>query len=262
MEIDVRHYDGDRRAYLDSIATAFGEHLTDDAAPLWESVLEFDRAIAAQDGERIVGNAAALSFQLTVPGGVLPAAGVTTVGVHPTHRRRGILRRMMRLQLDDVHQRGEPLAILWASEAGIYQRFGYGLATLKASLKVERHRNAFRLPHGFSGQIRMVSEAEAREAFPPVYDAIRPLRPGFFTHTPEFWNAEVFYFPERWRHGRGDPFHVVHDVGGTIDGYVRYAIREGDETSEVVSPRHDGRDAGGQARPVAVPWRHRPHEPR
>jgi predicted acetyltransferase len=229
VEIDVRQYDGDRRPFLDSIATAFGEHLPDDDAPLWESVLEFDRAIAAQDGERIVGNAAALSLELTVPGGVLPAAGVTTVGVHPTHRRRGILRRMMRLQLDDVHRRGEPLAILWASEASIYQRFGYGLATLKASLKVERHRNAFRLPHGFSGQIRMVSESEAREAFPPVYDAIRPLRPGFFTHTPAFWNAEVFYFPERWRRGRGEPFHVLHDVGGTIDGYARYAIREGDE---------------------------------
>ena len=134
MEIDVRPYDGDSRAYLDSIATAFAEHLTDEAAALWEAALDFDRAIAAYDGDRIVGNAAALSFELTVPGGVLPAAGVTAVGVHPTHRRRGVLRQMMRLQLDDVHRRGEPLAILWASEASIYQRFGYGLATLKASL--------------------------------------------------------------------------------------------------------------------------------
>ena len=232
MEIDVRPFDGDRRAYLDSIATAFAEHLTDEAAVLWESVLDFDRAIAAYDGDRIVGNAAALSFELTVPGGVLPAAGVTAVGVHPTHRRRGVLRQMMRQQLDDVHRRGEPLAILWASEASIYQRFGYGLATLKASLKVERHRNAFRLPHGFSGQIRMITEAEARDAFPSVYEAIRPTRPGFFTHTPEFWDAEVFYFPEKWRRGRGEPFHVVHDVGGTIDGYARYAVREG-EASEV-----------------------------
>ena len=228
MDIDVRPFEGDRRAFLDSIATAFGEHLTDEAAPIWESVLEFDRAIAAYEGDRIVGNAAALSLELTVPGGVLPAAGVTTVGVQPTHRRRGVLRQMMRMQLEDVHRRGEPLAMLWASEASIYQRFGYGLATLKASLKVERHRNAFRLPHGFSGQIRMVTEAEARTAFPRVYETVRPTRAGFFTHTPEFWNAEVFYFPQQWRRGRGDPFHVVHDVGGTIDGYARYAIREGD----------------------------------
>jgi predicted acetyltransferase len=210
VEIDVRPFDGDRRAFLDSIATAFAEHLTEEAAPLWESVIEFDRAIAAYDGDRVVGNAAALSFELTVPGGVLPAAGVSAVGVHPTHRRRGVLRRMMRLQLDDVHRRGEPLAILWASEGSIYQRFGYGLASLKASL----------------------AEAEARDAFPPVFEAVRPTRPGFFTHSPAFWNAEVFYFPEQWRRGRGEPFHVLHDVGGVIDGYARYAIREG-EVNEV-----------------------------
>jgi len=228
VEIDVRPFEGDRRAFLDSIATAFGEHLNDEAAPMWESVLEFDRAIAAYDGDRIVGNAAAISVELTVPGGVLPAAGVSAVGVHPTHRRRGVLRQMMRLQLDDVHGRGEPLAILWASEGSIYQRFGYGLASLKASLRVERHRNAFRLPHSFSGQIRMVSETEARVAFPKVFDTVRPTRPGFFTHSPEFWNAEVFYFPEQWRRGRGEPFHVLHDVDGDIDGYARYAIREGD----------------------------------
>jgi len=228
VEIDVRPFDGDRRAFLDSIGIGFAEHLSDEAAPLWESVLEFDRAIAAYDGNRIVGNAAAISFELTVPGGVLPAAGVTTVGVHPTHRRRGAMRQMMRLQLDDVHRRGEPLAVLWASEGSIYQRFGYGLASLKASLRLDRHRNAFRRPHVFSGQIRLVTEAEARVAFPPVYDAVRPTRPGFFTHSPAFWNAEVFYFPEKWRRGRGEPFHVLHDVGDTIDGYARYAIREGD----------------------------------
>ena len=228
MEIEVRPYTGERRAFLDSIGIGFGEHVTDEAAPFWESLIEFDRAIAAYDGDRIVGNAAAISFELTVPGGVLPAAGVTTVGVQPTHRRRGALRQMMRLQLDDVHRRGEPLAALWASEGGIYQRFGYGLASLKASVKVDRHRNAFRRPHDFSGQIRLVSEDEARVAFPPVFDAVRVIRPGFFSHTPEFWNAEVFYFPEQWRRGRGKPFHVLHDAGGMIDGYARYAIREGD----------------------------------
>ncbi len=228
VEINVRPFEGDRRAYLDSIGIGFAEHTNDEAAPIWESVLEFDRAIAAYDGDRIVGNAAAISFGLTVPGGILPVAGVTTVGVHPTHRRRGALRQMMRLQLDDVHRRGEPLAVLWASEGSIYQRFGYGLASLKASVKVDRHRNAFRRPHTFSGQIRMVDETEARLAFPPVYEAVRPSRPGFFSHTPEFWNAEVFYFPEKWRRGRGAPFHVLHEVGGIVDGYARYAVREGD----------------------------------
>ena len=232
MEIDVRAFDGEPREFLDSVATGFSEHLTDEAAGIWQAALEWDRAIAAYDGGRIVGNAAAISFDLTVPGGVLPTAGVSAVGVQPTHRRRGVLRRMMQLQLEDVHRRGEPLAALWASEGGIYQRYGYGLATLRAGVKIERHRNAYRRPHAFSGRLRLIDEDEARAAFPPIYDRIRPSRPGYFSHTPELWQSEVFYFPEKWRRGRGAPFHVLHEVGGEADGYVRYAIREGD-TSEV-----------------------------
>ncbi|HEX7197096.1 MAG TPA: GNAT family N-acetyltransferase, partial [Candidatus Limnocylindria bacterium] len=109
VEIEARPFEGNHRAFMESVALGFSEHLTDEHAPKLESVLEFDRAIGAYDGDRLVGNAAAISFELTIPGGVLPAAGVTTVGVHPTHRRRGALREMMRLQLDDVHRRGEPL---------------------------------------------------------------------------------------------------------------------------------------------------------
>ena len=82
------------------------------------------------DDGQIVGGAGAFPFELTVPGGALPCAGVTVVGVLPTHRRRGLLRRMMGAQLDDVRERGEPIAALWASEETIYGRFGYGLASL------------------------------------------------------------------------------------------------------------------------------------
>lgn len=228
VTITVRPFEGEPRAFIDSVGIGFAEPIDDEGARNLASVLEMDRAIAAYDGDQIVGNAAAISFGLTIPGGVLPAAGVTTVGVHPTHRRRGALREMMRVQIDDVHGRGEPLAVLWASEGSIYQRFGYGLASLRAGIKIERHRNAFRRPHAFSGRIRFISEEEARTAFPPVHEAVRPTRPGFFTMTPEFWNSEVFYFPEQWRRGRGAPYHVVHDVGGVVDGYARYAIREGD----------------------------------
>ena len=83
---------------------------------------------AFEDGE-IVGGAGAFPFSLSVPGGALPCAGVTIVGVYPTHRRRGVLRSMMEAQLRDVHERGEPIAALWASEETIYGRFGYGIAS-------------------------------------------------------------------------------------------------------------------------------------
>ena len=101
-----------------------------------ENSIELDRTIGAYDGDRVVGGGAAFSFELTVPGGrAVKAAGVTNVGVMPTHRRRGILRQMMARQLADVRSRGEPIAILWASEGSIYQRFGYGLATLATIIR-------------------------------------------------------------------------------------------------------------------------------
>ena len=160
MEIDVRPFDGEPRAFLEAAELAFGERARDEDVPVWESTFEPDRAIGAYDGDRLVGTAGALSLDLTIPGGVVPSAGVTIVGVHPTHRRRGILRRMMRFQLDQVRDRGEATAILWASEGSIYQRFGYGLATTLTRLSIERERSAFRRPHEPAGTIRFVEVDE------------------------------------------------------------------------------------------------------
>ncbi|MEP7081385.1 MAG: GNAT family N-acetyltransferase [Chloroflexota bacterium] len=227
MGIDVRPLSGDPRAFYEAGETAFQGVLRDEDWAVLEPLAEPDRAIAAYDGDRIVGTAGAFSFELTVPGGSLPAAGVTLVGVHPTHRRRGILRQMMRAQLDQVRERGEPLAILWASEGVIYQRFGYGLATLRMGIAVERHRNQFREPHTPAGITRFVTVDEARRLFPPIHDAIRPVRAGFFNRTPAFWDAEFFHDPEHRRGGGGPAWYVVHETGGRPDGYARYRIRDG-----------------------------------
>lgn len=226
MEIDVRPFGGEPRRFFEAGELAFGERLRDEDATAYETIFEPDRAIAAYDGDRVVGTAGIFSFDLTIPGGVVPAAGVTFVGVQPTHRRRGVLRRMMRMQLDAVHDRGEPLAVLWASEGSIYQRFGYGLSTTATKVAVELDRAAFRAPHTPAGVIRFVDTDEARRLFPPVYEAVAPTRPGFFARTPAFWDAEVFRDPEHWRHGASAAFYVVHEVGGEVDGYARYRVRE------------------------------------
>ncbi len=231
MEVDVRPYEGTPKAFFEAGELAFGERPRAEDLANWERIFETERAIGAYDGDRVVGTAGAFSFELTIPGGVLPAAGVTIVGVHPTHRRRGILRRMMRLQLDDVHERGEPLAILWASESNIYQRFGYGLGSTHASLNLPRDRGAYRLPHVPAGTVRFVEVDEAARIFPPIHDAIRLSRPGFFARSPAYWEADVFPDPEHWRHGASAAFHVVHEVAGEPDGYARYRIRDKWESS-------------------------------
>lgn len=227
MGIDVRALSGDPRAFYEAGETAFQGALRDEDWTVLEPLAEPDRAIAAYDGDRIVGTAGAFSFELTVPGGALPAAGVTLVGVHPTHRRQGILRQMMLAQLDQVRERGEPLAILWASEGVIYQRFGYGLGTLRMGIAVERHRNAFRQPHTPAGSTRFVDVEQARRLFPPIHDALRPARSGFFNRTPAFWDAEFFHDPEHRRGGGGPAWYVVHETAGKPDGYARYRVRDG-----------------------------------
>ena len=226
MAIDVRAFDGDPRAFYEAGELAFSETPRDEDVARWTATFESDRAVAAYDGDRIVGTAGIFSFALTIPGGVLPAAGVTIVGVHPTHRRQGILRRMMRLQLDAIHERGEPLAILWASEGNIYQRFGYGLGSMHMEINLERARSGFREPHVPAGSIRFVDVDEAKRLFAPIYEAIRPLRPGFFDRSAAYWDDDFFPDPEHWRRGASPAFHVVHEVAGEPDGYARYRVRD------------------------------------
>src|SRR5690242_9142797 len=100
---------------------------------------EFDRSLAAFDGPEPVGTAGAYTFQFTVPGGqTLPTAGVTFVAVLPTYRRRGVLTSLMHRQLADIREHGEPMAALWASEAVIYPRFGYGPASYELGFTARR----------------------------------------------------------------------------------------------------------------------------
>ena len=114
-------------------------------APL-ASVLPAERVHAVWDGGRAVGGAGAFPFTLTVPGPRIRAAGVTVVGVLPTHRRRGVLRAMMRAQLDACHAAGESVAYLWASEDMIYGRFGYGVASYALEIDLARDRTTFYAP--------------------------------------------------------------------------------------------------------------------
>src|SRR4051812_19612800 len=90
------------------------------------SVFEFPRSIGVWDGGRIVGSAGGFTRDMTLPGGPAPVACVTWVSVAADYTRRGLLTRMMRHQLTELHEtQGEAVAALWASESGIYGRYGY-----------------------------------------------------------------------------------------------------------------------------------------
>jgi predicted acetyltransferase len=215
------HMDFSRAASL-----AFGSHLDEAEAEHFRDLFEFDRTLAVFDGDAIVGTAGAISFQLTVPGpATIPAAGVTIVTVLPTHRRRGILTALMRRQLDDIRQRGEPLAILYASESIIYGRFGYGAATLHIGFEIDRQQAVFSRPVLAPGKVRLLDKETALEVLPDVYDRVRLSQPGFVNRSPEWWQAHM-RDPERWRSGASARFYAVYESAtGEPEGYASYRIK-------------------------------------
>jgi predicted acetyltransferase len=186
---------------------------------------ELDRLIGAVDGDAWVGTAGAYSFRLTVPGGRdIGVAGITEVGVAPSHRRRGTLRRMMTWMLDQAVDRGEPAAILWASESAIYQRFGFGLGTLQSTFDIERTRIRFIRPADPAGRIRMVEHDEAVALIPPIYEAVRLRMPGAISRNAVKWETELLFDAEWMHRGNGPKFMAVLEADGEVRGYALYRM--------------------------------------
>jgi predicted acetyltransferase len=202
-----------------------GSPLTPDERQLVTARLEFDRSLAAFDGATPIGTAAAYSFQLTVPGlRTLPTAGVTWVSVLPSHRRRGVLNSLMRRQLADVRDRGEPLAVLWASESVIYSRYGYGRAMWHADFTLYRGEGGLARTAPADGGLRMriVDPVAAMPELAKVYDTVLPSRPGFIARNEPWWRGVVFDPPDR-RQGTS-PLHclLAEDDSGPR-GYALYS---------------------------------------
>jgi predicted acetyltransferase len=226
VAIEIRNPSEDElRAAMETAETTFGEELKDEEFERHSKMLPRERFYAAYDGENPVGTTASFAFRLTVPGGELGAGGVTWVSVLPSHRRRGILTQMMRRQLDDLHELGEPLAMLWASEAAIYGRFGYGISAPTVQMDADRSRFAYRDDPGPRGAVRIVDKDEAATLMPQVYDAYRREVPGAVARTVDWWNAYRLADPEHWREGSGPKTYAVLEFDGKPVAYVLYRIK-------------------------------------
>jgi predicted acetyltransferase len=225
MDLEFRTINEEEfESYIRAVERGFGGQPTPEEIAVERSVTEFARSIVAVDGDRFVGTAGAFTFELTIPGGRAPMAGVTAVAVSPTHRRRGILTEMMRRQLEDVRDRGEPLAGLFASEGSIYGRFGYGMASPGVHLKVERDRSAFAHPHRPQGQVELVERGEAMNAMPFAYDRTRLEQPGALGRDAAWWEYR-FTDLESWRDGASPYFFALHRDRRDVDGYVVYRVK-------------------------------------
>ena len=224
---EIRTLEDDEFGQMPSVfGTAFGFQPTDDNIADWKATTEMDRTLAAFDGDQAVGTAAAHSFELTVPGGQqIGAAGVTAVAVRTTHKRRGILTSLMKRQLTDVADRGEPVAILLASESVIYGRFGYGLSSSHHAIEIDPHHGEFLRPVADAGRFRQVDKDAASKLLPGLFDASRKRNPGDVDRNKAWWDV-YFKDPEHDRQGASALFFVVHESAkGKADGYIAYRVK-------------------------------------
>jgi predicted acetyltransferase len=204
-------------------SSAFGnttlENIDDERA-----IIDFDLTLAGFDGEDIVSTTAFFAYDLSVPGAQVPAAGITWVGVRPTHRRKGLLTQMMDRQLKDVHERNIPVAILWASESLIYPRFGYGNGALGAELRIARGYTDFADPVQPAGRCRLVSRDEALATWPVLYAKRAVVQPGMHSRSETWWNHHSLakQDPDKAKEAT---FYVQYEEDGAPLGYVRYTVR-------------------------------------
>ncbi len=210
-----------------------GSPLSDGDRNILLERFEFDRSLAAFDGAAPVGVTMCHSFQLSVPGGdVLPTAGVTFVAVMPTHRRRGVLNSLMRRQLADIRDRGESLAVLWASESVIYSRYGYGRASWAYTFALKRGEGALTRaaaaaasPEHSGIRLRLVEPQAALAEMAKVFDTVLPSRPGFFARGDAWWRR-LTYDPPADRDGSSPRRCLLAEDDHGPRGYALYSAKD------------------------------------
>jgi predicted acetyltransferase len=211
--------------FLEVDNIAFLEGPVSEEGAEWQlRYLEQDRTIGLFDGDAQVGGASIFTMRLTVPEArQVPLAGVTWVSVLPTHRRRGGLRAMMRHQLHTLHETGaEPVAGLTASQAPIYGRFGYGIATQALGLTIPRHANALRLPEGIDDvRVSLVDPKSAVEVCKELYGRQVTARPGML-EKPDWWFEFDVADLAEMRGGRSYVRYLLAERDGTPVGYASY----------------------------------------
>jgi predicted acetyltransferase len=213
--------------FVHAVEAAFHDDPTSEDVERIKKKLEIDRTLVVRDGGRIVAGASIYSRRMTVPGGEVPIAGVTQVGVMPTHRRRGLLTAMMRRQLHDIHDAGdEAIAALWAAEAAIYGRFGYGLASLSGELSLDSRETQLRTATDVRPTLG--TPADAVDAIRDIYEQIRPTRPGMLDREGPWWDVRL-QDREQDRDGASALRAAVIDG----DAYALYAVKSKFEENRI-----------------------------
>lgn len=226
-ELELRVARDDDFAELGELVSgAFLDDAHEEVLDVERMVFEADRTHVVADGDRLVATGGVLTREITVPGTVVPAAHVTAVAVAATHRRKGLLRRIMTAQLEAIKTRGtEPFAVLWASEDPIYGRFGYGLSAWHVEYKIAKPGLELAADPS-SGRLRQVVPKQSIAELAAVYERIRASRPGVSSRQGRWWE-HLTADPKARRRGMTALRGVLHEVDGSVDGYALWRTKGG-----------------------------------
>lgn len=227
MTIDVRKVREDEfDAWSDAIDVGFFSPKNRGDGPRRRKVFELDRCWGAFDGGRPVGSLRGISFELTVPGGAAVSLdGISGVTVAPTHRRRGLLSRMMAAELSAAKERGEALSGLYAAEYPIYGRYGFGAAVEACNTHLDARAASW--TRELAGTVEIVDVPVALEQAPKVYDKVWALTPGAVNRTATYWERRLGLIPREGEPPSKDWLHALcYDETGEPVGYVHYKFAD------------------------------------
>jgi predicted acetyltransferase len=229
MTLEIRTVaDAELSAFRAAMMATFGDDLESDpeGAARIRSLIAPEQRWAAFDGGAIVATAATFDHAIALPGGgKLPMAGLTMVSVRPSHRRRGLLRELMRHHLEDARRRGFAISGLWASEASIYQRFGYGVAAEGHAVEIENAHALVLAERAERDEVMFLDEERARRELPAIYARAVAHRPGALLRSEAWWRERRFLEAPFARGGASRRRHVAAARGGELVGYVQFRQR-------------------------------------
>ena len=226
MDVEIRHItEKEHQEYLQIVYTVFGMKPVKEYLKRRKHTMESDRCLAAYVDGKIVGANGVLSFTLSIPKGTVKAGGIIDVVVYPTHRRQGIMSKLMKRQLNEILNKNEPIAFLYSADSGTYGRFGFGLATFQESWEIQRTDTKFRktlTDYNNAKNIEMVSAKEISNIMPKIYNETWYYRPGMIKRGKPRWDRLKLEMERQDIPGISS--YALFKKNGNPEGYVNYRL--------------------------------------
>ncbi|MGH1490194.1 MAG: GNAT family N-acetyltransferase [Acidimicrobiales bacterium] len=180
--------------------------------------------LCAFDGSQLAASFITIPFTMRLNGEAMKMGGVSGVATHPEYRRRGLMRRLMTEATLEMREQGQTVAALWASQAAIYQRFGYSIGSVSRRYAVDSVDISFFDGDGGSSTVEWLSVEAGFDAVRALYIAFIAERTGYLHRSRALWAAGVL--EERPDEG---PVHIAlsRDGDGQPNGYMVYTLRAG-----------------------------------